>query len=166
MEDNHDLILVHAMLENYEKPLDISLIDNNSYLHENLINTTTGNKNKGNHLIESTPSLPPTTNAKTLVRSKTNTNKNKISHNISELQSFISQWHNRLALENLKKDVKVEMKRQITKQLDLHYTTDLVESLYEQIDILKSEVYFLQEELRVKRNLLKIIVTSEIPRTC
>ena len=43
---------------------------------------------------------------------------------------------------------------------------DLVKSLYEQIDILKSEVYFLQEELRVKRNLLKIIVTSEIPRTC
>ena len=27
MEDNHDSILVNAMLENYEKPPDISLID-------------------------------------------------------------------------------------------------------------------------------------------
>ena len=40
---------------------------------------------------------------------------------------------------------------------------DLVKSLYEQIDILKSEVYSLREELREKTNLLKIIVTSKIP---
>ena len=51
------------------------------------------------------------------------------------------------------------MKRQITLQLDLHCTTDLVKSLYEQIDIIKSEVYFLREELREKNILLKIIVT-------
>ena len=89
------------MFENQEKPLDISLIDNNPYLHENHINTTTGNENKENYLIESTPNLLPTTNAKTPVRSKTNTNEGKISHNISELESFISQWHNKLALENL-----------------------------------------------------------------
>ena len=131
MEDNHDSILIYTMLENYEKPLDISLIDNNPYLHENHINTTTGNENKENYLIESTPNLLPTTNAKTPVRSKTNTNEGKISHNISELESFISQWHNKLALENLKKDVEVEIKHQITQQLDFHCTTDLVKSLYE-----------------------------------
>ena len=78
MQDNHDLIFVNAMLENYGKPLDISLVDNNPYIHENHINTTAGNENKGNHLIESSPNLPPTTNAKNLVRSKINTNERKI----------------------------------------------------------------------------------------
>ena len=120
-------------------------------------------ENKGNYLIESSPNLPPTTNTKTPARSKTNTNERKISHNISELESFISQWHNKLVLENLKKDVEVEMKRQIIQQLYLHCTPDLVKSLYEQIDMLKSEVYFLREELREKSNLLKIIVTTKIP---
>ena len=79
------------MLENYEKRLDISLLDNNPFLHENHINTRTGNENKGSHLIESIPNLPPTANTKTPVRSKTNTNERKISHNTSELESFISQ---------------------------------------------------------------------------
>ena len=51
------------------------------------------------------------------------------------------------------------MKCQITQQLDRPCTTDLVKSVYEQFDILKSEVYFLREELREKNNLLKIIVT-------
>ena len=151
------------MLENYEKRLDISLLDNNPYHHENHINTRTGNENTGSHLIESTPNLPPTANTKTPVRSKTNTNERKISHNTSELESFISQWHNKLALENLKKDVEVEIKHQITQQLGAYCTTDLVKSLYEQIDILESKVYFWRVELREKRNLLKIIVTSKIP---
>ena len=31
MEHNHDSILVNAMLENYEKPLYINLIDNNPH---------------------------------------------------------------------------------------------------------------------------------------
>ena len=53
------------------------------------------------------------------------------------------------------------MKRQITQKLHFHCTTDIVKSLYEQIDILKGEVYFLREELREKSNLLKIIVTSK-----
>ena len=151
------------MLENYEKRLGISLLDSNPYLHENHINTRTGNENKGSHLIESTPNLLPSANTKTPVRSKTNTNERKISHNTSELESFISQWHNKLALENLKKDVQVEIKHQITQQLGAHCTTDLVKSLYEQTDILESEVYFWRVELREKCNLLKIIVTSKIP---
>ena len=43
MEDNNNLILVNAMLDNYEEPLDISLIENNSFLQENHMNTATGN---------------------------------------------------------------------------------------------------------------------------
>ena len=59
-----------------------------------------------------------------------------------EEKTFISQWHNKLARANLKKDILVEMEHQIAQQLDAHSTTDLVKSLYEQIDILKSEVHF------------------------
>ena len=55
------------------------------------------------------------------------------------------------------------MKHQIIQQLDAHCTADLVKSLCEQIDILKSEVYSLREKLRDKTNLLKIIVISKIP---
>ena len=84
------------------------------------------------------------------MRSKTITNDRKNSHNTSELESFISQWHKNLALENLKKDVVVEMKHQITQQLDAHSTTDLIKSLYEQIYVVKSGIYFLREELREK----------------
>ena len=91
MEDNHYSILVNTMLENHEKPLDISLNDNNPYLYENYINTRTRNENKGSHLIESPPNLPPTTNAKIPAKSKTNTNERKTSHDISELESFITQ---------------------------------------------------------------------------
>ena len=47
-----------------------------------------------------------------------------------------------VALENPKKDFVVDIKHQIIQQLDAHGTTDLVKSLYEQIDILKSEVFF------------------------
>ena len=107
-----------------------------------------------------TANLSPTTNAKTRVRSKTNTNERKILHNILKLESFVSQWHEKLALENLKQKVKDEIKHQIIQQLDARCTTDPVKTLYEQIDILKSEVAFLQ---RGKSNLLKIIVTSKIP---
>ena len=96
MDNNHNSILVNAMLDNYEEPLDISLTDNNPYLHENYINTATGNKNKGGYLTENIQNVPLTTNAKTPVRSKTNTNKRNLSHNISELESFISQCHNKL----------------------------------------------------------------------
>ena len=69
-----------------------------------------------------------------------------------------------MALENLKRDFVVDMKHQIIQQLDAHSTTDLAKSFYEQIDILKSEVYFLQEELREKSNLLKIVATSKSPK--
>ena len=86
------------------------------------------------------PNLSPTTNAKTGVKSKTNTNERKILHNVLKLESFVSQWHEKLALENLKKEVKDEMKHQIIQQLDAHCTTDLVKTLYEKIDILKSKV--------------------------
>ena len=53
------------------------------------------------------------------------------------------------------------MKQQISQELQPHYNTSLLKSLKEQIDILQSEVYFLQEELREK-NLFKMSMKSKI----
>ena len=87
---------------------------------------------------ESTPNLPPNLNDKTTVKSKS----------IQELESFIDQKCNELALGSLKRDA--EIKQQISEELEAHYNTSLVKSLKDQIDILQSEVYFLREDLREK----------------
>ena len=67
------------------------------------------------------------------------------------MESFIDQKCNELALGGLKKDA--EIKQQISQGLETHYNTSLVKSLKDQIDILESEVYFLQEELRGKKSI-------------
>ena len=62
MGDNPDSYLVNALLDNYEEPLDISLISNNPFIPsiENNFNTPTNQKNEKQHLLsESTPNLPP-----------------------------------------------------------------------------------------------------------
>ena len=97
MEDNRDSYLVNALLDNYEEPLDISLISNNPFISSirNNFNTPTNQNNeKRHHLPESTPNLPPNLNNKTPVKSKT----------IQELKSFIDQKFNELALSSLKRD--------------------------------------------------------------
>ena len=58
---------------------------------------------------ESTPNLPPNLNNKTTVKSKS----------IQELESFIDQKCNELALGSLKRDA--EMKQQISQELEAHY---------------------------------------------
>ena len=47
MEDNRDSYLVHSLLDNYEEPLDITLISNNTFIPStgNNFNTPT-NQNK------------------------------------------------------------------------------------------------------------------------
>ena len=67
---------------------------------------------------------------------------------------------NKVTLGSLKRDA--ETKQQISEELKVHYNTSLVKSLKGQIDILQSEVYFLQEELREKSNLFKILMKSKI----
>ena len=75
------------------------------------------------------------------------------------MESFIDQKCNELALGSLKRDA--EIKQQISQELEAHYNTSLVKSLKGQIDILKSEVYFLWEELREKNNLFKILILKD-----
>ena len=102
----------------------------------NNFNAPTNLKNEKLHLLpESTPNLPSNLNNKTHVKSKL----------IQELESFIDQENNELALGSLKRDA--EMKQQISQELEANYRTSLVKSLKEQIDILQSEVYFFREEL-------------------
>ena len=153
MGDNRDSYLVKALLDNYEEPLDISLISNNPFIPSigNNLNTPTNQNNEKRHLLpESFPNLPPTVNNKTPAKSKS----------IQELESFIDQKCNELALGSLKRDA--EIKQQISDELEAHYNTSLVKSLKDQIDILQSEVYFLREELREKNNLFKILMKSKI----
>ena len=45
------------------------------------------------------------------------------------------------------------MKQQISQELETNYSTSLVKSLKEQIDILQSEVYFFREELLKKKSI-------------
>ena len=153
MGDNRDSYLVKALLDNYEEPLDISLISNNPFIPSigNNFNTSTNQKNEKRHLLpESTPNLPPNLNNKTPAKSKS----------IQELESFIDQKCNELALGSLKRDA--EIKQQISEELEAHYNTSLVKSLKDQIDILQSKVNFLPEELREKNNLFKILMKSKI----
>ena len=73
MEDNRDSDLVNALLDNYEEPLDISLISNNPFipLIGNNFNTPTNQSNEKRHLLpESTLNSPPNFNNKTPVKSK------------------------------------------------------------------------------------------------
>ena len=139
MGNNRDSYLVNALSDNYEEPIHISLISNNPFIPsiENNLNTPTNQNNEKRHLLpESTPNLPPNPNNKTPAKSKL----------IQELESFIDQKYNELAL---KRDA--EIKQQISEELEAHYNTSLVKSLKDQIDILQSEVYFLREELREKK---------------
>ena len=96
------------------------------------------NSEKQHLLLESTPNLPPNFNNKTPTKSTS----------IQELESFIAQKRNKLALGSLKKDA--EIKQQISQELAAHYNTSLVKGLKDQIDILQSKVYFLQKGLKEK----------------
>ena len=117
MEDNRDSYLVNALFDNYEEPLDISLISNNPFilLIGNNFNTPTNQNHEKRHLLpESTPNVPPNLNDKTPVETKS----------IQELESFIDQKCKELALVSLKRDA--EMKQQISQELEAHYNTSLV----------------------------------------
>ena len=84
MEYNRDSYLVNALLDNYEGPLDISLISNNPFISliGNNFNTPTNQNNEKRHILpESTPNLPPNLNNKTPVESKS----------IQELEGFIDK---------------------------------------------------------------------------
>ena len=109
MGDNRDSYLANAQSDNYEKPHDISLISNNTFILSvgNYFNTPTNQNNeKGRLLPESTPNLPPNLNNKTLAKSKS----------IQEFESFIDQKCNELALGSLKRDA--EIKQQISQELE------------------------------------------------
>ena len=119
MEDNQDKYVVNALLDNYEEPLDISLISNKPLipLIRNNFNTPTNQNNEKQHLLlESNANLPQNLDNKTHIKSKS----------IQELD-----------------------------KLEAHYNTSLVKSLKEQVAILQTEVYFLQEELRKKKIYLR-----------
>ena len=141
MGDNRDSYLVKALLDNYEEPLDISLISNNPFIPSigNNLNTLTNQNNEERHLLpESTPNLPPNLNNKTPGKSKS----------IQELKSFIDQKCDELALASLKSDA--EIKQQISQELEAHYNTSLVKSLKDQLTYFKVKFTFCEKICRKK----------------
>ena len=101
MEDNRDSCLDNSLLDNYEEPLDINLNSNNLFipLIENNFNTPTNQNNEIRHIVpKSTPNLPPDLNNKTPVESKS----------VQELEGFIDQNCNKLALGSLKRDAEMK----------------------------------------------------------
>ena len=73
MGDNRDSYLVKALLDNYEEPLDVSLISNNPFIPSiaNNLNTPTNQNNEKRHLLpESNSNLPPNLNNKAPAKSK------------------------------------------------------------------------------------------------
>ena len=100
MGDNRDSYLVKALLDNYEEPLDISLISNNAFIPStgNNLNTSANQNNEKRHLLpESTPNLTPNLNNETPAKSKS----------IQELESFIDQKCNELDQGSLKRDANI-----------------------------------------------------------
>ena len=63
------------------------------------------------------------------------------------------------ALNHLKKETLNDVKQQFFNEKD-KVNLELVKSLKEQIDILKSEIYFLREEMKEKNNILKMFFHS------
>ena len=101
MGDNHDSYLIKALLDNYEELLDISLTSNNPFIPSigNNLNTSTNQNNEKRHLMPgSTPNLPPNLNSFTPAKSKST----------QELESFIDQKCNELALSSLRRDAKIK----------------------------------------------------------
>ena len=89
--------MIHISSKHYEEPLDISLISNNPFIPSigNNLNSSTDQNNEKRHLLtESTPNLPPNLNNKTPAKS----------NSIQELESFIDQKCNKLALGSLKRN--------------------------------------------------------------
>ena len=85
--------------------IDIILISNNSFIPSigNNFKTPTNRNNEKRHLLpESTPNLPPNLNNKTPAKSKS----------IQELESFIDQKCNELALGSLKRDAEIKQPSQ------------------------------------------------------
>ena len=71
------------------------------------------------------------------------------------LENYMDEKYDQAALNHSKKEILNDVKQKIFNEKD-KVNLELVKSLKEQIDILKSKIYFLREELKEKNNILKM----------
>ena len=79
-----------------------------------------------------------------------------------KLENYMDEKYDQAALNHLKKEILNDVKQKIFNEKD-KVNLELVKSLKEQIDILKSEIYFLREEMKEKNNILKMVLHSPKP---
>ena len=99
-------------------------------------------------LIGSTPHLPSTNSANT---SKAIADALPISANNTrlKLENYMDEKYDQAALKHLKKEILNDVKQQFFNEKD-KVNLELVKSLKEQIDILKSEIFFTRRDEREK----------------
>ena len=71
----------------------------------------------------------------------------------------MDEKYDQATLIHLKKEILNDVKQQFFKEKD-KVNLELVKSLKEQIDILKSEIYFLCKEIKEENNILKMFFRS------
>ena len=120
--------------------------------------------------IENTPNTPligstlylPSTNS--VNKSKAIADALPISANNSRLRlkNYIDKKYDQAALKHLKKEILNDVKQQFFNEGD-KVNLELVKTLKEQINILKSEIYFLHEDMKEENNMLKWFFHSRKP---
>ena len=78
------------------------------------------------------------------------------------LENCMDEKYDQVALNHLKKELLNDVKQQFFSEKD-KVNLELVKRLKEQTDILKSETYFLREEVKEKNNILKTFFHSPKP---
>ena len=78
------------------------------------------------------------------------------------LENCMDEKYDQAALNHLKKELLNDVKQQFFSEKD-KVNLELVKTLKEQTDILKSETYFLREEVKEKNNILKMFFHSPKP---
>ena len=115
-------------------------------------------------LIESTPCLPSTNSGNT---SKAIADVLPTSANSTflRLENYTDEKYDQAALNHFKKERLNDVKQQFYNEKG-KVNLQLVKSLKEQIDVHKSKIYFLREEMKKKNNKLKMFYHSpkHLPR--
>ena len=112
-------------------------------------------------LIESTPCLPSTNSGNT---SKPIADVLPTSANSTflRLENYTDEKYDQAALNHFKKERLNDVKQQFYNEKG-KVNLQLVKSLKEQIDVLKSKIYFLRKEMKKKNNKLKMFYHSPKP---
>ena len=88
--------------------------------------------------------------------------KNEKNEKLRKMEKYISEKYDEAALIHLKEQIVAEMRKGLSiNNCKLSDSSEVINVLNNQIDCLQSEIYFLREEIKEKKNLLKLIIKSQ-----